>query len=175
MPPARAKNCVPFAMSLKFFAIPVREPEPAEQALNSFLSRHKVLSIDRRFVDVGSDSFWAIAVDYLLGDFGNRSRHFGSARNRVDYKTVLSPEEFTVFSQLRDCRKDMAQADAVPVYALFTNEQLALMVQRRCRTRSDLEQIEGIGTAKTEKYADRLLQILNTQSGTTGETGNESV
>jgi superfamily II DNA helicase RecQ len=71
-----------------------------------------------------------------------------------------SQAEFDVFSNLRQLRKDMAQAEAVPVYALFTNEQLAQMVQRRCRTKSDLLGIEGVGEAKVEKYSDRLLPIL---------------
>ena len=65
-----------------------------------------------------------------------------------------------MFSRLRQLRKDLAQSEAVPVYALFTNEQLAQMVQRRCRTRSDLAQIEGIGESKIEKYAERLLPLL---------------
>ena len=48
----------------------------------------------------------------------------------------------------------MAQIEAVPVYALFTNEQLAQIVQRRCRSRNDLAGIEGIGENKIEKYGD---------------------
>ena len=33
-----------------------------------------------------------------------------------------------MFSRLRELRKELAQTEAVPVYALFTNEQLAQMV-----------------------------------------------
>ena len=64
--------------------------------------------------------------------------------------TTFLLEEFDVFSQLRQLRKEMAEAEAVPVYALFTNEQLAQMVQRRCRTKSELLGIEGVGEAKVE-------------------------
>ena len=74
--------------------------------------------------------------------------------------TTFLLEEFDVFSQLRQLRKEMAQAEAVPVYALFTNEQLAQMVQRRCRAKSELLGIEGVGEAKVEKYAERLLPVL---------------
>jgi HRDC domain len=46
---------------------------------------------------------------------------------------------------LRSLRKELAQTEAVPVYTLFTNEQLAQMVQRRYQSKSDLGQIEGVG------------------------------
>jgi superfamily II DNA helicase RecQ len=74
----------------------------------------------------------------------------------------LPSEEFAVFSRLRDLRKELAQTEAVPIYALFTNEQLAQMVQHRCHSKSDLAQIEGIGESKIEKYAERLLPLLLT-------------
>ena len=52
-------------MALRFFFIPVRAPEASEQELNRFLSSHKILTIDRHFVDQGSSSFWALRIDYL--------------------------------------------------------------------------------------------------------------
>lgn len=84
-----------------------------------------------------------------------------SPRNRIDYKEVLSTEEFSVFSQLRDIRKQISQVEAVPVYTVFTNEQLAQAVQLRCRTKADLARIEGIGEVRIEKYADHILPLLS--------------
>ena len=52
-------------MALPFFFIPVRAPEASEQELNSFQSSHKILTIDRHFVDQGSSSFWALRIDHL--------------------------------------------------------------------------------------------------------------
>ena len=147
-------------MGLRFFNVPVRDSDTAERELNSFLASHKILSIDRQFVEVGINSFWAICVDYLTSSAGESTLSSNLSRSRVDYKTILPPEEFEIFSRLRQCRKELAQSEAVPVYALFTNEQLAVMVQRRCRSKSDLAAIDGIGDAKIEKYAERLLPIL---------------
>jgi len=147
-------------MALRFFAVPVNDSGAFEQDLNGFLASHKVVSIDRRLIDQGTNSFWAICVDYLSHAPGETNRNPNLSRNRIDYKTVLPPEEFEVFSRLRQLRKDLAQLEAVPVYALFTNEQLAQMVQRRCHSRNDLAQIEGIGDSKIDKYAERLLPVL---------------
>ena len=51
----------------------------------------------------------------------------------MDYKEILKSEDFAVFARLRDLRKEIAQAEAVPVYTVFTNEQLAQLVDRHNR------------------------------------------
>lgn len=148
-------------MPLAFFTIPVRDSEHAQDALNAFLAGRRILTTDRRFVEQGPDSFWAVCVDWLAGGEPGRGRGGNTgSRNRIDYKEILGPDEFTVFSRLRDLRKEIAAQEAVPVYAVLTNEQLARMVQGRCRTRAALGGIEGVGEARLEKYAERILEIL---------------
>ena len=49
----------------------------------------------------------------------------GGGRPRVDYKEILSADEFAVFVRLREVRKQLAATEAIPVYAVCTNEQLA--------------------------------------------------
>lgn len=155
-------------MSLKFFIIPINNIQEAEGELNAFLRAHRVLKMDRNWVDQGESSFWAICVDYL-----ENSHHQATSgtregiRGKIDYRQVLSPEEFARFAQLRDLRKAIAQTDAVPVYTIFTNEQLAKMIQTGSRTKADLEQIAGVGDARVVKYADRFLSLLNQQEGAT--------
>lgn len=133
-----------------------------EAELNSFLSRHRVVTVDRRFVECGPDSFWALCVDYLHGEPGTGASHGppGRAERKVDYKEVLTPEQFEVFSKLRDLRKQTADREAVPVYAVFTNEQLAAMVQKQADSPAKLREIEGIGEAKVGRYADAFLALL---------------
>lgn len=106
-----------------------------EAELNGFLSRHRVVTIERRFVDCGADSLWALCVDYLHGEPTAGASHGapGRADRKVDYKEVLNPEQFEIFAKLRDLRKQLAEQEAVPVYAVFTNEQLAEMVRQSVR------------------------------------------
>jgi len=120
------------------------------------------VTIERRFVEDGQNSFWAICVDYLHGpetggpDYGSPGR--GS--RKVDYKEVLTPEQFTVFARLRDMRKEVAERDAVPVFAVFTNEQLAEMVKRRCSSLAQIREIDGIGETRATKYGEAFLAPL---------------
>jgi superfamily II DNA helicase RecQ len=80
---------------------------------------------------------------------------------RVDYREVLSDGEFRVFAHLRDLRKEIANKEAVPVYAVFTNEQLAEMARRLPRSKAALAQINGIGDAKTQKYGQSFLDRID--------------
>ncbi len=151
-------------MAFKFFTIPVSDAAVAEAELNGFVRQHKVLSVDRRWVEQGPSSFWAFCLDFLDAPSKEAiSAGAGDRRTRVDYKELLKPEEFALFAKLRDLRKEIAQTEAVPIYTIFTNEQLARMVQTKARTKSALEQIAGVGDARIEKYGTRVLEFLEQQ------------
>ena len=80
---------------------------------------------------------------------------------------MLSPEEFTVFSRLREVRKELAEKAAVPPYAVFTNEQLAAIVRQRVTTAAALEKIGGVGPARVEKFGAAVLAVLVPSGATT--------
>ena len=84
-------------------------------------------------------------------------------RDRTDYREVLNAEDFAVFAKLREIRKAIAQAEGVPVYTIFTNEQLAQIVQARATTKSALEQVVGVGDGRVGKYGERILEWLRQQ------------
>ncbi len=76
-----------------------------------------MLNVDRRWVDEDSESFWSICVDYLeTGQYGRAAQGGASERGRVDYREVLSPEQFALFVKLRALRQGIAKDEAVPVY-----------------------------------------------------------
>ncbi len=152
-------------MPIRVFLVPARDEGTAQRELNGFLGSHRILAVDRRFVDQGENSFWSFCVDFLestaASTTGGASRGGLNRTSKVDYREVLSPEEFAVFAELRDWRKQISQAEAVPVYTVFTNEQLARMVQARATTKAALEQIAGVGDSRIEKYGVRLLEFLS--------------
>jgi hypothetical protein len=151
-------------MAFRFFFVSVRDDGTAAAGLNGFLRSHKVLTVDRRRVDQGAESFWSFCVDYLESAGGSSSEgKNGPVRGKVDYRDELSPEDFAVFARLRQLRKEIAQSEAVPVYTVFTSEQLAQMVQSRATTRAALEKIAGIGDARIEKYGPRVLGFFQGQ------------
>jgi len=78
----------------------------------------------------------------------------------VDYKEVLNEVDFAVFARLRELRKTLAEKEAVPPYAVFTNEQLAAMVTQKSDSLTALGQIEGVGASRLEKYGPAFLEFL---------------
>jgi superfamily II DNA helicase RecQ len=153
-------------MAYRFLMVPVHDPRAAEAELNEFLRSHRVLSVERRLIESGSSPSWAFCVDYLESSGGPPAAPKDGGRpNRVqiDYRERLNPDDFAVFAKLREVRKQIAQAEAVPVYTVFTNEQLAQMVQSRATTRAALEKVTGVGEARAEKYGPRVLEFLRAQ------------
>jgi len=140
--------------------IPIRDDGMAEQDLNQFLRSHRVLSVDKQFVQNGINSFWTFCIDYIESRPNEPSTKGPANRQRVDYKEQLTPEQFAVFAKLRDWRKAMSQSEAVPVYAVFTNEQLAQIVKTKVNSKSTLASIEGVGEAKVAKYGGQVLNLL---------------
>jgi len=119
--------------------------------VNRFLRGHRVLEIVKHF-DAGS---WSFCVSYQLGSFPE-----SRTNPKVDYRDALGPELFEQFSRLRQLRKELAEKENVPVYNVFTNEQLAQMVKMKCVTLADLGKIDGIGSARVERYGSAVLERM---------------
>lgn len=88
-------------MPYRSFRIPVCAADWDERELNAFLASHRVLAVDRHWVDQGENSFWALWVDYL--DSPTQSSRPGLAvsdsKKKVD-KEIFSPYGFAVFAQI---------------------------------------------------------------------------
>jgi superfamily II DNA helicase RecQ len=119
-------------MQYKFFVIPIKNISDAEDELNRFLRAHRVLSIHKEFVGEKENSFWTIAVEHL--ESSPAQSQSGESKSKIDYKQILSAEDFLLFSRLRDLRKEIAEKESIPVYAIFTNEQLACFHPSRIRS-----------------------------------------
>jgi superfamily II DNA helicase RecQ len=147
-------------MQLKVFLLPIKNVTAAEAEMNAFLRSHRVLAVKKEFVCDGENSFWTFCVEYLESAPASPGPGNGGGRPKVDYKEVLKPEEFEVFSRLRDWRKDTAEKEGVPVYVVFTNEQLAEIVRKRVANKTQLNGIDGVGDARVEKYGAAVLERM---------------
>lgn len=146
-------------MKYAFFHVPALHPEPAQSVLNQFLAQHRIRDVSREFVNDAEHSAWCLCVIY--DEAQPRTVQSSTARSaRVDYREVLTPEDFDVFSPLRKRRNELADAAGIPAYSVFSNEQLATMVRRRVRNLDELRQIEGIGARRCEQYGEAMLSVL---------------
>lgn len=146
-------------MPYEFIQIPANGQGNAKEELNKLLRGGRIASVRKEFVPNGEDSFWAFCIEYLDGAVSGGKGRMGSGP-KVDYKEVLSMEDFVVFSRLRDLRKTIAEKEAIPAYSIFTNEQLAAMVTGKVDSLAALGAIPGVGAARLEKYGAAFLGNL---------------
>lgn len=154
------------AIQFKFFLIPITAPETAEAELNGFLRSVRALTIHREFINQGENSLWCLAVEYLPL-IGERELKKGENRSKIDYREILSEADFALFAKLREWRKQAAGIEAVPVYTIFTNEQLAAISQKRTASLADLKTIEGIGDSRVSKYGEAVIRIVTVEKPAT--------
>lgn len=145
-------------MRLKFYWVPAFDSAAAEQELNAFFSGHRVVQLDKHFQASPTQPGWAVCVQWLPGTEVTGPRDSGKSE-KLDYRAVLDAPTFQLFAALRTWRKVTATAAGVPVYAVATNEQLADIARRRVQTRGKLDQVEGFGSGRMERYADELVAL----------------
>ena len=138
-------------MQLRFFTIPAVDSAAAEAELNALLAAGRVAGVERQFVAAGAASYWSVIVTLVDGPGPLPAGLKVRSERKTDYRELLSEPDFAVFARLRALRKQVADAEAVPPYAVFTNEQLATMVRQRVTSAEALGQVEGVGPARVGK------------------------
>lgn len=143
-------------MQYKIYSIPVPSKSGQEEGLNAFLRSHKVLSVKEYLIQNKEQNFLLFSIEYIA----TSSDVASDKKNRVDYKEILSEGDYQLFNKLRGLRKQLADEAGLPVYTVFTNEQLAAMLKNKVADEAGLRAIDGIGEAKIEKYAKPFLAFL---------------
>lgn len=154
-------------MQIRVFSIPMDGELQALEEMNDFLRSQKVLSVEKVAVVDHGRHYWSICVEYLPRRAGEASgTPYGSvsasSRPRLDYREILAKEDFDRYTRLRSLRKQLADAEAVPVYTILTNAQLADIARSVPQTKAELGRIEGVGPAKLDRYAEPLRRFKGT-------------
>ena len=139
------------------FSLPLSPDSPEETALNLFLRSHTILECQTAMVTTGSGGpRWTVLVHYSQ----SKPVAVPNAKNRIDYKEVLSAEDFQVFDRLRKLRKVLTEREGAPIFAMATNEQLAAMATKRPGSLADLQAIDGFGKTHVDKYGAACLTAI---------------
>ena len=127
--------------------------------MNRFLRGNRIVAVEKQLVSVGDAPFWSFCVQYIYNSTGQSNTITGERKEKVDYKNVLDAPVFEVFSKLRVLRKQIAENDAVPAFAVFTDAELAEIAKLDTITPKNLLTINGIGDKRTEKYGKLLCEM----------------
>ncbi len=148
-------------MQIRIFNIPITDTGEMQAEINRFLSANRVLEIEQQFYQNEKGGYWSFCVRYLNSNTVNFQQQ--STKQKVDYKELLNENEFAIFSKLREYRKIIAANDAVPAYAVFTDEELAGIARLPVVEVGKLISVKGIGDKKVEKYGNQLIELFTSK------------
>jgi len=139
-----------------FFISPFGEKSVTDE-LNAFLRSHRIINVEKRLIDGERGTGWVFLVEYGNTDNKNSA---SSSSQRIDYREVLNTTEYALYDKLRDLRKQIAEKAGIPIYAVFTNDQLAGMVKKPPKTEKDLLAISGVGEARVKQYGEAFVNLF---------------
>ena len=71
-----------------------------------------------------------------------------------------------LFERLREWRKAEATREGVPPYVVFGDRTLRALAKSKPTELGGLLEVPGIGTAKSQKYGESVLEVLKDASAT---------
>jgi len=143
-------------MQIKIFTVPIPGGEEINEEMNTFLRSKKVLQTESRLVQNSSGTFWCFCIRYLDEQFRK------SGRKKVDYRQELDKESFQRFTGMRRIRKQLADKEGIPAFAVFTDKELAALARLTPLTSAAMRSVEGIGEKKVEKYGKYFVKAETT-------------
>jgi superfamily II DNA helicase RecQ len=148
-------------MQIKTFAVPIIGGAAAETELNKFLRGQKVLQVLKQLVCSPQGNYWCFCVEYAAGALPKVPS--ASDRKRKDYREGLDPVQLERFERMRAIRKQLAQAESIPAYAVFTDKELAGLAKLEVVSAKTVRSVPGIGAKKLEKYGHHFFANTPTQ------------
>jgi len=136
-------------MQIKLFSIPTGDNGAAQQEMNTFLKGHKIQEVEQKLINNDNGAWWCFCVRYLETAFSAASE----SKAKVDYRQVLDEPTFQKFSNLRAIRKQVAAAEGLSAFIVFTDEDLAELAKLEEITVKSMLGIKGIGEKKAERFA----------------------
>jgi superfamily II DNA helicase RecQ len=140
-----------------FFISPFSEKSVTEE-LNVFLRSHRIVNVEKKLIDGERGTGWAFLIEYGGNESSKNTQNTSS--QRIDYREVLNTTEYALYDKLRDLRKQIADKSGIPVYAVFTNDQLAGMVKKPPKVPKDLLSISGVGEARVKQYGESFIKLF---------------
>jgi len=150
-------------MQIQVFKIPVESNSSMMEEMNKFLRSNKIVDIAQEFLSDNTGAYWCFCIKYL-SDFNASSYNEKQRHNKIDYKEILEEEVFKKFTRLREIRKVIAESEALPAYAIFTDKELSEIAGLDEISESYMKKIEGIGDKKIEKYGKKFIEEMQRNS-----------
>jgi ATP-dependent DNA helicase RecQ len=82
-----------------------------------------------------------------------------TSRRKTAERRAAAPED-SLFEALRSLRTELAKAERVPAYVVFSNATLADMAVKRPADMVDFMDVSGVGEYKAARYGRAFLEAI---------------
>lgn len=142
-------------MQIQLFTIPIPGGESQTEEMNKFLRSKRVLQVDQYLVTTQGGGYLCFTIRYA-----EDTSPYLKTKEKVDYRLVLSEEEFARFAKMRSTRLKIAKEEDTPAFAIMTDEELAALARLPRFTEKDMAAIPGVGEKKAAKYASFFMEAI---------------
>lgn len=122
-------------------------------------------------IDIAYDEHFSLKItqtgkDVLLGNKPVQFVKLSSIQERAEEQWVVSPksrkerQRNELFAKLSDLRTNIAEAENLPAYQIFSDTTLIAMAKEMPTTPLAFSTIPGIGDAKSKMYGERFIDII---------------
>lgn len=131
-----------------------------DSPLREFLKDKEIISIRDHFFIRNEVPYLTVVVRYFPTRQEIDPAMAPQGKRDEAWRELIGESDTGLFNLLREWRSKRSRQDGVPPYILFTNKQLAQLIKNNPTSLAALEQIDGIGKSRVEKYGKDILEIM---------------
>lgn len=134
----------------------------ALEEMNQFLNQHRISGVDRSWGSRDGSPTLIFVVEYVGGTAAKPSEGARPGDTRASEEELKKRlgEMYPFFNELRDLRQKLAAERGIKIYNIFSNEQMAQLIEKRVTTREAMGAIPGVGEKKLEEFGEVFLAGL---------------
>ena len=148
---------------LRIFTLKYEEKSESfnDSVLSNFLANKEILRWESHFFERKNEYFWTLLIEYRTSSAPEIELIQKTDGSKGEsYKELLAENDWPLYKVLRDWRTERSKKEGIPPYIICNNMQPAKITVARPSSLNALQEIDGIGRAKTEKYGKEMLQII---------------
>ena len=146
-------------MKLKVFTLRMNPATEAfdDKELDDFQLGKDVLEISEHFLVHEKTPTLILVLRYR--EIPDEARPHGD-NQRKDWRGELDAPGQRIYDELRLWRGRRAKSEGLPPYLIFNNRELAGLAAKHPTSLAQLQQIDGVGEAKSTRWGEEILSLL---------------
>ena len=122
----------------------------------------QIIDKSTHFFTLDGEPFLALVISYkaVRPEVKRREKTRDGKEAADSWKKLISKEDYPLFNELREWRIERSKEEGVPPYIICTNKQFASIISLKPSSLAQLNEIEGFGKKRMDKYGRDIMEIL---------------